>query len=167
MWHVLLVFSTIITVNNLDFWCSPQGCVAWNWVMPCPPYGATYWCVHSNNLGIDCDPFLIFLSLTSWISCDAYFLVVFLPDVFLDFLKYKSRFSSSMESSISAPKGWGLVDLGVLLSFFFWLVFSLCRLPGLLDNATKQNFGISIFVCFILFLCTIGCFCSMYYSDRI
>ena len=70
VWHVLLVFSTIITVNNLDFF-DVRHKRAWHKteLCPCPPCGATYWqCVHSNNLGIDCDgTFLNFLSLTSWI----------------------------------------------------------------------------------------------------
>ena len=114
-----------------------------------------------------------FLVLQVGLCCDAYFLVVFLPDVFLDFLKYKSRFWSSMyvcshQSVHQKGEGWW-IWVSCRCLFFSGLFFLYVDCWDCWIMPQNEILGFSIFVCFILFcLCTIGCFCfSMYYSDRI
>ena len=129
MWHVLLVFSTIITVNNLDFLMfATRGLgIKLSYAHAhhvTPPTGVciqTIWALTVTGL------LWFFLVLQVGLCCDAYFLVVFLPDVFLDFLKYKSRFWSSIYVDINQrTKRVRVGGFGCLVAvIFFWHLFFL------------------------------------------
>ena len=102
-----------------------------------------------------------FLVLQVGLCCDAYFLVVFLPDVFLDFLKYKSRFWSSMYVVINQCTkrvrvgGFGCL---VVVCFFSGLFFLYVDCWDCWIMPQNGILGFQFLSALSCFLCTIGCF---------